>query len=54
MKYYIAALFTIVIIYFTGCSGITVDKKINVSPDDWVMSGRSPQQQHVSKYVQRR
>lgn len=51
MKYYIAALFTIVIIYFSGCSGITVDKKINVSPDDWVMSGGSPQQQHVSKYV---
>jgi outer membrane protein assembly factor BamB len=39
------------VMFFTGCSGITVDKVIKVSPDDWVMSGGSPEQQHVSKYT---
>lgn len=51
MKYFIAAVFFTVIICISGCSGITVDKRINVGPDDWVMSGGSPEQQHVSKYV---
>lgn len=51
MKYLIAAVSFVVFICISGCSGITVDKKINVGPDDWVMSGGSPEQQHVSKYV---
>ncbi len=36
---------------FTACSGITVDKEIKVNPDDWIMSGGSPEQQHVSKFT---
>jgi len=34
-----------------GCSGITVDKEVNVGPDDWVMSGGSAEQHHVSKFT---
>lgn len=51
MKYIIAAVFTFVLLYISGCSGITVDKVIKVDQDDWTMSGGSPQQQHASKYV---
>ncbi|MEO8512172.1 MAG: PQQ-binding-like beta-propeller repeat protein [Ignavibacteria bacterium] len=40
-----------VCMFFPSCSGITVDKEIKVSQDDWVMSGGSPEQQHVSKYT---
>lgn len=43
--------FVIILIYFAGCSGITVDKEIKVNPDDWVMSGGSPNQQNISKYI---
>ncbi len=45
-----AIIITAVCWFFTACSGITVDKEIKVNPEDWVMSGGSPEQQHVSKY----
>lgn len=48
---YILILIAAGFIYFSSCSGITVDKEIKINPDDWVMSGGSPEQQHVSKYV---
>ncbi|HWA06371.1 MAG TPA: PQQ-binding-like beta-propeller repeat protein [Ignavibacteria bacterium] len=51
MKYLTAAVFIFVLLYISGCSGITVDKVIKVDQDDWTMSGGSPQQQHASKYV---
>ncbi len=35
---------------FTGCSGITVEKSIIVSPEDWVMAGGSSLQQNISGY----
>lgn len=44
-------LLLIILIGFAGCSGITVDKKINTDPDDWVMAGGSPNQQNISKYI---
>lgn len=44
-------LFIIIMLYLSGCSGITVDKQIKVNPDDWVMSGGSPSQQNRSAYV---
>lgn len=39
------------LIIFTGCSGITVEKRIDVSPQDWVMAGGSSLQQNVSGYI---
>lgn len=45
-KYSVTAL-----LLLSACSGITVDKQIKVNPDDWVMSGGSPEQQNVSKFV---
>lgn len=44
-------LLFIILIFFAGCSGITVDKQIKVNPDDWVMSGGSPEQLNRSAYV---
>lgn len=50
-KYIFAVYFSVNIFFiFTGCSGITVDKEIKVSPDDWIMAGGSPDQQNVSKF----
>jgi outer membrane protein assembly factor BamB len=52
LKYIVSGLITLSICYFiTGCSGITVDQRITVSPDDWVMAGGSAQQQNVSRYT---
>ena len=51
-KYSVVLLFVIsACLFISSCSGITVDKVIKVSPDDWIMSGGSPEQQHVSKYT---
>jgi hypothetical protein len=33
-----------------GCSGITLEKGVEVSPGDWVMAGGSPEQTNVSSY----
>ncbi|HRE11231.1 MAG TPA: PQQ-binding-like beta-propeller repeat protein [Ignavibacteria bacterium] len=52
LKYVLLILIHLNICYYiTGCSGITVDKRITVSPDDWLMAGGSPQQQNVSKFI---
>lgn len=51
-RYTAAVMFiTVSCWFFTSCSGITVDKVIKVNPDDWIMAGGSPEQQHVSRYT---
>ncbi len=52
MKYrYFLKLFAIVLLLFSACSGITIEKEVKVNPDDWIMAGSSPEQQNVSKFI---
>lgn len=41
----------IIITFLAGCSGITIEQNINISPGDWVMAGGSPEQRHVAGYT---
>ncbi|MCC7158355.1 MAG: PQQ-binding-like beta-propeller repeat protein [Ignavibacteria bacterium] len=44
-------ILVILLILLAGCSGIRVEKSINVSPEDWIMAGGSSLQQNISGYT---
>jgi outer membrane protein assembly factor BamB len=41
----------IILVFLAGCSGITIEQNIKISPGDWVMAGGSPEQKNVSDYT---